>query len=1437
MAISFPIFRSLPLILCLLIVSTSQTLFGQMQLHSISPTAWLVGSKNRVTLTGANLPTDARLLFTEKLEYKILSATSEKVEVEIDVPAGMAPTEAGVWLAGDASVSPAQHIVLDILPYFSEGQYLADHKQDNHSFDKAITVSFPAVIEGMVDSSQSDFYRFYALEGDILTFDVLAQRLGSNMDSFVKLYDSEKKLVANADDTELGPDSSFSCTIRKSGWYVIEVRDNRYLGGAKYLIRVTPTQPVSSELPLVANSPPLPGISLSDPAGTPHWRIPSIDPYAFPAMVLESPYKVLSELDPQLSQSVSPHQETPFIIAGAFASESETDMFWFHGKPGQTIRVTNKTRSLGSPAYLKVEVWKDGVTKIADSPVNEHEEWSMDLALPQEGAYQLRVTDLLRRGGTTFKYAIEIKDKNDFEVAWKVDPKSTDGRIAATQSGAVAVDLVVQRYGYDGPIEIRCTEPEGWAVINPRIESKQVAARCIVQAPKDWKAGDLQRLHLEAAPSSQENPSASRLSSRAVSNLAWLRAKNPQMPYPPIWKQHRWVVTAGNISDDPVEVHLGSAMRKSRDVEAIVWKIPLHGQNFTLPPGSEFPALQLESGWSARGSLDKEHLLISLKRTSKDSGTFPASFAIPFYYEVQGKGRLGKVHLPMEWFDAPERIESFPSQIVIHRNRDQQRLAVTGWDRFDSARDWSEYIEWECSDPKIGEIRSGVFYPKEIGNGKLIGKLGKLTVTVPVQVAATETASSVEFENEVLVALSKQGCNSGACHGSPSGKGGFRLSLRAFDKELDSFTLVQEHAGRRVNTLEPDESLLIKKGMMKVSHGGGMQLRKEDAAYRILRDWIAGGATLDPPEASRCVKLSVYPNDERTLSIHSGAQQLVVMAEFANGKTRDVTELVSYESSSSTVATVSKHGLVTPKTQGETVILVRFLEHIESIPFVYLDSKPDFQWVQQPERNWIDQLVDNKLKQFQINASGECDDSTFLRRTSLDILGQLPTQEETRAFLSSVDKNKRARWIDQLLDRPEHASFWALQWSDLLRVTAKGVTDEGAHKFHRWIEDSIAANKPYDQFARELLLSKGSTFLHPEANFFRTAKDAQESVETVSQLFLGARLQCAKCHNHPFERWTQDNYYGLSAFFNRVQRKSTTRPNEMWIWTSDQGEIQQPRTGQVMSPWVPGDLPLPEQSEDRRRGFVEWLVNPNNPFFARVEANRVWSHLFARGIVDPIDDFRDSNPPTNKPLLDALAKFFVESGYDRKALLRAILNSRTYQADFATNESNSTDSLYFSHQEPRLLGAEPLLDAVNHLLGTQQRFGGLPDGTKATQIPAPDLAKLDFLRVFGQPERSTVCACERSEESNLGMAIELFNGALLYEKLRDPNNRFRNMLRSGSSVETIIKDLYLTGFCREPSDEELQKCLTHCKSKESLEAGLEDLCWVLLNTDEFLFQH
>jgi hypothetical protein len=379
---------------------------------------------------------------------------------------------------------------------------------------------------------------------------------------------------------------------------------------------------------------------------------------------------------------------------------------------------------------------------------------------------------------------------------------------------------------------------------------------------------------------------------------------------------------------------------------------------------------------------------------------------------------------------------------------------------------------------------------------------------------------------------------------------------------------------------------------------------------------------------------------------------------------------------------------------------------------------------------------------------------------------------------------------------------------------------------------------PYDQFARELVSSSGSTLDNPRANFYRTSTDTQDSVESIAQVFLGARLQCAKCHNHPFERWTQDNYYGMAAFFNRVQRKKSPRDGELLIYVTNSGEVTQPRTGKQMKPWLPGKGEIdPPAGIDRRGPFVDWLTAKDNLLFAKVEANRLWSFVMGRGIVDPPDDFRDSNPPSNAALLDALSHDFIQHGFDRKQLLRTILNSRTYQADFRPGEFNKDETKYFSHYQPRLLSAEQLLDAICAFTDLPEKFAGMPEGTKAIALPAPDVAKHEFLKIFGQPERTTVCACERAGDSNLGMAIQFFNGPLIYGKLKDPNSRFRKLLAAGKPHDEIITELYLAAVCRHPTPKELDASRAHIAAKGDAAIAFEDIAWAILNTNEFLFQH
>ena len=785
-----------------------------------------------------------------------------------------------------------------------------------------------------------------------------------------------------------------------------------------------------------------------------------------------------------------------------------------------------------------------------------------------------------------------------------------------------------------------------------------------------------------------------------------------------------------------------------------------------------------------------------------------------------------------------ERLEVYPAEVQLTGVREQAQLIVTGHYTDGSIQDLTRTATISSANADVVTVDGTVAYPAADGEGSLNVEAEGKTASVKVTVSNQQKPQPVSFLYDTLAALSKNSCNAGACHGSPSGKGGFRLSLRAFDPKLDELTLIREDFGRRTNSLDPNNSLLLLKPLMKVAHGGGRQIRADDPAYAVIHDWIEEGCKMDAPDAARPVKIDVYPKSGRVLKKPAVQQQLSVWAHYSDGSVRDVTPLAVYSSSDVEVADVSRNGLVEGLKRGEVAVVVRYLEFIESSFITFVEDVENFVWNEPQVNNYIDVAVDQKLKQLKYLPSDLCTDEEFIRRVYLDVIGILPTLEEVTAFAADEDPAKRNKVVDSLLDRPEYSKFWALKWGDLLRLTSGQVTNEGVYKYYRWVERSFRENQPYDEFATELLTATGSTFSNPAANFYRTSKDMNDCVETISQVFLGARLQCAKCHNHPFERWTQDNYYGMAAFFNRVQRSNTKRANEMFIYVSQSGEVTQPRTKQQMKPWVPGQGDIENPNEfDRRLDFAGWLTKPDNPFFARIEVNRIWSQVFGRGIVEPAGDFRDTNPPSNAVLLDQLAKDFVENGYDRKAILATILKSRTYQTSYQPNDFNEDDTKYFSHYQPRLLSAEQLLDAICHVTQVAESFGGLPAGTKATHLPAPDLVNNEFLKIFGQPERQTVCACERTNESNLSMAIQFFNGPLIYNKLKSESNSFRKSLTDGKDDTQIITLLYNLAVCRNPSETELKASLDHIASKENRVEALEDICWAILNTNEFLFQH
>lgn len=791
---------------------------------------------------------------------------------------------------------------------------------------------------------------------------------------------------------------------------------------------------------------------------------------------------------------------------------------------------------------------------------------------------------------------------------------------------------------------------------------------------------------------------------------------------------------------------------------------------------------------------------------------------------------------PASAIGEPVGISLAPEAFVLQGGRSRQQLAVTGQYANKEVRDLTAVVELVSTAPQIVRIEGGVAYPVANGEAQIIAVVGGRAAKVAVTVKGMDVPDPVSFKNETLAALTKAGCNMGACHGSPSGKGGFRMSLRAYDPVLDIMTLRSEYYGRRTNTVAPDESLLLRKPLMELAHGGGRRLKKGDPSHRILHDWIAEGLQLDKPEESDVVGIQVLP-EGRVFQKAGDRQQLIVLARMADGSVRDITAIACYSSSSESVARVNDDGLVEKVARGETAILARYLDKMATSYITFLEDVPGFAWTNPPEKNFIDTLVDDKLKTLQIVPSELCSDEEFVRRAYLDATGRLPSVEESQAFLADQSADKRDRLVDALVETDDFASFWTLMTGDVLRSNSKKLNATGVQKFRLWLYESIRRDQPVNEFARELLTASGSVYHNPAANYWRASRDPQDATETTAQLFLGIRIQCAKCHNHPFERWTQDNYYGIGAAFARIGRKPGTEANDEVVFVSKSGEVTQPRTGKQMKTHLllKGDVDV-AADQDRRRVFAEWLTAPDNPFFAKASVNRIWGQLLGRGIVEPVDDFRDSNPPSNAPLLDRLTAEFVQHGFSRKWAVKTIMKSRTYQLSSRKNEFNTNDEIYFSHANTRLLAAEPLLDAICAVTAVPETFPGAPVGTRATELTEPP-ADHYFLKIFGQPQREMACQCERSNESNLSQALQMINGPVVHNKLRDANGRIAKLVAANKSDEEIINELYLAALARKPAAAELDAAKKHIAANTDKKLAVEDIGWALLNSKEFLFQH
>jgi hypothetical protein len=791
----------------------------------------------------------------------------------------------------------------------------------------------------------------------------------------------------------------------------------------------------------------------------------------------------------------------------------------------------------------------------------------------------------------------------------------------------------------------------------------------------------------------------------------------------------------------------------------------------------------------------------------------------------------------------PASLEVSPANIALSGARGMQQVIVTGRYGDGSTRDLTPFVTWKVEQPDIAVANDGFLRPKKDGTTSLAVEAGGKSINVPVVVSNFEKPEPVSFRHQVIASLNVGGCNAGACHGTPSGKNGFRLSLRGFDPALDYLQLSRDVLGRRANRLDPTASLFVQKGMGRVPHEGGARLGSDSVAIEMITGWLREGMNDDPKDLPSVTKIEVLPGS-RVLKAPSRWQQIAVIAHLSNGTIRDVTRLTVFSSSDAAIGDVTPNGLVEFKQSGEVAILCRYLDRLQAIRFTYLEPREGFTWKNPPEVNYVDKLVFAKLKQMSIPPSDLCTDEEFIRRAFLDLCGLLPTSAEVQNFLADKAADKRAKLIDALLERPEYADFWALKWADVFRSSRKTIQLKGAHAFQQWLHSHVGANTPFDAMIREMLTANGSSYANPPANYYRIAKDPQNLAETTAQLFFGVRMQCAKCHNHPFERWTQDDYYSMAAWFARVKVKKdstpTKNPQEVRgeiIFNARDGEVTQPRSQKVMSPkFLGGATPAIPPDRDRRSVFADWLTGAENPFFAKSVANRIWYHLNGKGIVDPVDDFRDSNPSCNDELLEALAKDFVGSKFNVKQLIRAIMTSRTYQLSAQPTDLNKDDNKYFSHAVTKLLTAEQLLDALCDVTAVPEKFGGLPLGTRAIQLPDGEVNH-PFLKTFGQPARELACECERESDSNLAQALQLINGPTINEKIRNPNNRLGKLLAEKKSEKEILDSLYLATLSRLPSDAERQPALSHVNKNTDKRRAWEDVVWALLNTREFLFRH
>jgi len=798
--------------------------------------------------------------------------------------------------------------------------------------------------------------------------------------------------------------------------------------------------------------------------------------------------------------------------------------------------------------------------------------------------------------------------------------------------------------------------------------------------------------------------------------------------------------------------------------------------------------------------------------------------------------------LPLAALAAPSLVEVrvFPPDITLNSKQDLQSVIVQAIYSDSTTRDVTTQAQFSLSDKTLARMEKSVIRPVADGKTELTAKFESKTVTLPVKIEKSAITPPIAFSLDVMPVFTKAGCNTGSCHGSARGKDGFHLSLFGYDPAGDYDKITRQMLGRRINLALPEESLLLTKASGAVQHTGGKLIEPKDDLYRTLVQWLEAGAPPDPKDTPQVTSIEIFPV-QAVLEGSGATQQFTVRAKYSDGTDRDVTKIASFVSNNDVSAKVTKFGLVTSDKPGEAFVMARFDAFTVGAQILAIPRAANFVFPKVAEHNYIDSLIHNKLRKIRITPSEVADDATFLRRVTLDITGTMPAPDEVRAFLADKNPNKREKKVDDLLERPEFTELWVMKFAELLQIRTDNnqFQYKSALQYYDWLKDQFTRNIPMDKLTQELLTAKGGTFANPAANFYKVETDVLKLSENVAQVFMGMRMQCAQCHNHPFDRWTMNDYYGFAAFFAQVGRKTGEDQRETVVFDRGSGGVRHPVGNRDIAPkFLGADGGKPEAGEDRREVMAKWLASPQNPFFAKNLANIVWAHFFGKGIVEPVDDVRISNPPSNPELLDELGKRFTDSNYNFKKLVRDLCTSRTYQLTPKSNATNAEDTRNFAKGSIRRLRAEILLDAINQVTMRQDKFRGLPLGARAVEI-VDGRTTTYFLTTFGRANRDTVCACEVKMEPNLSQALHLLNGDTVNSKIQG-GGLVASLMKENKSDAQIIEEFYWRALSRPPTQTEQTKLAEYfadAKTPAERASVLNDIFWAVLNSKEFIFNH